>query len=192
MRLGNVALLLAVIFSAFGAFAGEEIGIEDEFANPTNVPASVAADIEKGLSDRACFAESKTTVGAALEAGTIDLGTPARFLLVKPKQPSKAGAAWGCLCGAYTCPMWIYSLEGAVGRRVWSSGGSSVETIARKDHGSMRLLLSSGSAGHQEMTLYAWNGREYAVLREKSVSGGDMGEQAERDMAKFRSDASRE
>jgi len=192
MGLSNVALLLAIIFSAFSAIAGEEFGIEDGLANPTEVPSLVAADIEKTLSDRACFAESKTTVGEALEAGIIDLGTPDRFLLLKPKQPSKSGAAWGCFCGAYTCPMWIYSFERTAVRRIWSSSGNSVETIDRRDQGSKRLLLSSRSAGHQNMTLYAWNGREYTVLREKTVSGSDMSEQAERDMARFRSNASRD
>lgn len=176
--------------------AGEEFGIEEGFDKLANVPASVAADVEKDLGngEMVCLADSQTTARDALEATNIDLGSSGPALLLKPRMPSEPKAAWGCFCGPYTCPMWVYSFDRTVARRIWSSAGGSVTIIERKDNGSKRLLLVSGSAGHESATLYAWNGHDYAVLREKSVllgQGGDVDDQAERDMTKFRADAAR-
>lgn len=188
------AVILAILLPTSHAVAGEEFGIEERFPNLTDVPVSVATDMEKNLdaAGNTCLAEGKTTAKGALEATRIDLGNSARALLLKPKPPAEPQAAWGCFCGAYTCPMWIYSFEGTSAHRIWSSGGVSLEVVDRKDNGAKRLLLSSGSAGHQEVTLYAWDGREYTVLREKSVlfgQGGDVDERAQKELDKFRNGA---
>lgn len=153
----------------------------------------MASDIER-TSDIPCFVESKTTVRDGLEATRIILGNHKQALLLKPKLPSQDKSAWGCFCGAYSCPMWIYSLDGAGARRIWSSGGASVEILDHKDDGSKRLLVSGGSAGHQEAALYRWDGRQYAVLRHKAVvfGQGDAADQrAEMEMAQFIKEATR-
>ncbi len=133
-----------------------------------------------------------TTVRDALEATVIDLGNQKRTLLLKPKLPGESKSAWGCFCGAYACPMWIYSVDSGAARRIWSSAGASVKIVDHKDDGSKRLLASGGSAGHQEAALYGWNGKTYRVLREKSFSldqGEREDQQAEQEMAKFLVDA---
>ncbi len=193
MRPITVAIFSAVLFAASPALAGENFNIEEGFAHTADVPASAAKDIEK-TSDGPCFAESKTTARDALEATRIDLGNQTQALLLKPKLPSEDKAAWGCFCGAYSCPMWIYSSDAAGARRIWSSAGSSVEIVDHKDNGSKRLLVSSGSAGHQEAVLYGWNGGRYKVLRNKAVvlgQGAQVDHRAKKDMAKFLKDAVR-
>jgi hypothetical protein len=135
-----------------------------------------------------------TTVRDALEATVIDLGNRHRTLLLKPKLPGEDKAAWGCFCGAFACPMWIYSLDGHAAQRIWSSAGASVEIIDHKDGGSKRLLVSGGNAGHQEAALYGWTGRVYGVLRKKSIQMGQgvsADQRAEREMERFLADAAR-
>ncbi len=87
--------------------------------------------------------------------------------------------------------MWIFSLKGSTSRRLWWDYGNLVEVIDRKDRGLKRLLISSGTAGHQERSLYAWNGKRYTVLRKKQISGVEVNEKGYRDLEKFRSDAIR-
>jgi hypothetical protein len=195
MKRATPVLLLVVIFLATGTVANEQFGIEERLAEQTNVPAMIAADVEKQFSvgETECLANSKTTARDALEATDLDLGHSTRTLLLKAKQPGESKAAWGCLCGANTCPMWVYSYDGATARRLWSDGGVALEIVDHKDKGMRRLLLSSGSAAYQSATLYAWNGREYVVLREKAFhfSEGDDPDEAEAELGKFRESAAR-
>ena len=184
-------VLFAALVSASRSVADEALGIEKAFANSTDVPASVAADVEKNLEDwqRACLAETtKTTAMDALEAADIDLGNAARTLLLKPRLPSGPKSAWGCFCGAYACWMQVYSFDGVKARRILHSAGVWLDIIDRKDKGLKRLLLGSGSAGHQERKLYAWDGREYTALREMSVilgQGKDKDEKSEAELENF-------
>ena len=178
------------------SFAAEAFGIEETFPKQTFMLTAVAANIEKNMATevKQCFTDGGTTVQDALEATAVNLGSHARALLVKPKLPSEPKAAWGCFCGAYTCPMWIYSFKSGKVRSVWSSVGVSVMILDRKSRGYRHIFLSSGSAGHQEAILYAWNGHEYKIMMEKSVvfgHGNDEDERAENEMAKFRDDAIR-
>ncbi|MTJ81310.1 MAG: hypothetical protein F8N37_09855 [Telmatospirillum sp.] len=178
------------------AAAGEQYGMEDGLANSRDVPDLVAAELQRNIENGAkqCLADRKTTVQDAMEAKIIDLGTSVGVMLVKPRIPSDPRAAWGCLCGTYTCPMWIYSSEGTTTHRIWSAVGDSVEIVDRKDSGVKRLLVSSGSAGHQSAILYDWNGQKYVVLRKKMViygQGIEHDERVENELDKFRERAAR-
>jgi hypothetical protein len=192
--LPHIFPLLLSLYLAGSAFAGEQFGIEDAFAHPTDVPAAVAADLQKhfGKAEQMCFADRKNTAQDVLEATKVDIGIPAQALLLKPKIPASPESAWGCLCGAYTCPMWIYSVEAAEVHQIWSSDGVSLEIVGHKDNGVRRLLLSSGSSGHQSANLYTWNGEKYLSLREKTVhysEDKESAQQAENELSKFKIDA---
>jgi hypothetical protein len=195
MKFAAQATFLVMTLLATDAIAEEEFGIEDAFAEPSNVPATIGSDIEKDMSEgaKACLTKAKTNASDALEAKAINLGQPIQTLVLKPKQPSAARAAWGCFCGANTCPMWIYSFDDTTAQRLLTMGGVSLEIIDHKDKGMKRLLMSSGSAAYQSATLYAWTGQRYAVLREKTFRFDERVEvdQAKKELADFRADAAK-
>ncbi|MDR3437854.1 hypothetical protein [Telmatospirillum sp.] len=171
------------------SLASEEFGIEQAFDKPAEVPGAAAAEMQEAT-DGKCFANRSTTMQDALEATPVQLGGPISALLIKPKQPSEPKAAWGCLCGAYTCPMWIYSIEGGGVRRLWGSSGVSLEILDRKAQGHRLLLLTSGSAGHQEAALHGWDSHGYK-LSVVFGQGSEEDARAEAEMQKFVEEVSR-
>ena len=100
-------------------------------------------------------------LGEALEATAIKLNSNLQAILVKPR-------AW-CLCGASSCPMWIYHLEKNSAKQIWFNPGTHGVEITDKIHKGFRQIRISNTdiRGDTYEAIWVWDGKNYKLISEK-------------------------
>lgn len=156
----KIFLLAFFIFFYIDANASDTFSVEETFSPRVIIPDNVVADLSKSLSLEEYGCREKN-LAEALEATAIKLNSNLHSILVKPR-------AW-CLCGASSCPMWIYQLENNHAKQIWFYPGTHGVEITDKMHKGYRQVRISNTSVRGEIyeAIWVWDGRKYKLFREK-------------------------
>ncbi|HYR05331.1 MAG TPA: hypothetical protein VEP71_01465 [Gallionella sp.] len=159
----RIPFLLLFLFS-LDAHAVDGFSVEDTLSHQEPIPASVSSELSRETDFKGSGCKEKN-ISEALEATKVNISSRVHEILIKPK-------AW-CLCGAYSCPIWIYQLNNKSIKRIWSTPGTNgVDILDERTHGYRQIKESSGSAGHSYEAIWAWDGVKYKIVKEKSTTAG--------------------
>lgn len=163
----SIAILLSLTFSLH-AYAADVFGVEAPLSDQVSISASILSELgtEIDLQKNGCV-ENK--LEAALEATQISMSQQSHAVLVKPRAK--------CLCGANYCPIWIYQLNRNGAKRIWSTPGTGfVELLDKKNKGYRQIREGGGTAGHNHVGLWVWDGKKYRLTKKKSHLDKDVEE----------------
>jgi hypothetical protein len=159
-------LLIALVSSTL--MASEEYSIEERFKSPVKIPAAISSHLNKEIGKDISYCEDKQP-DSRYEAKIVNLSSSLRAYLVKPTN--------FCLCGAYYCPVWLFTMKDAQPSLIWSTSATgNLAILPKKTNGYYQLKEFGGTTGHGHRSIWAWDGKKYKEFyRQSYMMNGSKG-----------------
>jgi hypothetical protein len=163
----RLLITAAIVLIHSSTALAESFSIEESFTHPVKVPAAIQSRLDAEIAKDIAHCED-VRPETRYEAQVVSLSPSLRAYLLKPTN--------FCLCGAYYCPVWLYSMQGTQAKRIWSTPATGVlEIMASKTNGYHQLKEYGGTAGHGYKSIWSWDGKKYQETYRQTYMNGSKG-----------------
>lgn len=155
MRLLSFATASILFSLSSPIIAGDYISANQAMDHSAIIPAAVVNYLTKEIDTAYAECEEEgLIVSKAFEAGSFELNSSLKALVVKPRSR--------CFCSNDTCPMWVFDASNQKAKLIFESPMAGLLTfMEKKTKGYPDIKVSGGLLTHGYEVRYVWDGSEY-------------------------------